>query len=58
MKKHVLYLPSVPKWLVSIRIGCIVSDLQANMDSSLLNDATSSDDSPTPGYQLSEIARK
>lgn len=28
------------------------------MDSSLLSDATSSDDSPTPGYQLSEIARK
>lgn len=27
------------------------------MDKGLLNDATSTDDSPTPGYMLSEIAR-
>ena len=27
------------------------------MDKSLLNEATSSDDSPTPGYMLTDIAR-
>lgn len=28
------------------------------MDRGLLNDATSTDDSPTPGYMLNEIASK
>jgi hypothetical protein len=28
------------------------------MDRGLLSDATSSDDSPTPGYMLNEIASK
>lgn len=28
------------------------------MDKGLLNEATSTDDTPTPGYMLSEIARK
>jgi hypothetical protein len=28
------------------------------MDTSLLKEATSSDDSPTPGYILNEISRK
>ncbi len=33
-------------------------DKDFKMDKGLLADATSSDDSPTPGYMLNEISRK